>query len=59
MRRRRGLRVGEYEMECNAMAGCAGLGGDIRGPNMGMKVEVVAVWMECRKVEGDGRGRMI
>lgn len=43
-------------MECDAMAG---LGGNVHGLNMGMEVEVVAVGIECGKVEGDSRGRMI
>ena len=53
--------VGGYEMECDAMAGCAGLGGEVRGLNMGIEVEVDAdaVGMECGKVEGEGWGRMI
>ena len=42
------LGVGGYEMECNAMPGCVGLGGDIHvpKPKEGVEVEVEVEEME-------------
>ena len=40
--------VGEYEIEWDAMAGCVGLGGDVRGPNTGKEVEMGWGWSAGR-----------
>ena len=43
-----------YQIKWDLMAVCIGLGGDVRGPNRGMKVEVDVVGMEWEKVEIEG-----